>query len=172
MRLKSVQYAGDPEDEDARFEHALKHQRKYSVDELLFDWDPFHGIMETYAYDDGVMTVKRTQDCTSVLDDNAEWRAAEQNWREKDDKWVRFASIPMIVVEKWLTEYGVNVLLAETDRNGVPNEHMRRVLKLLRDPDWKYLMTTDMDMGDGKAWGNTRLAHVPGNGLIWGGDKL
>jgi hypothetical protein len=167
MRFQSVLYKGDPDDEDARYEWAEKHQRSYSKEELLFDWDPFNKIMETYNYDPdtGVITYKREQDCRTVLDDNAEWRNAEQNWRKKEDKWVRYAQIPMIVVEMWMAE-GINVLRAETDRNGVPNEHLKAVLKKLRDPDWKYLKTVDMDMG-GDAWGGYRLAHVPGNGLIW-----
>jgi hypothetical protein len=170
MRWDSVHYVGDPDDDDARFEHAAKTQRKYSKQELMFDWDPFHNTIEEYTHydgDTGTMTYRRTQWCQQTLDDNAEWRAAEQNWRQKEDKWVRFASIPTGVVELWMVKYGVNVLLAETDRNGVPNEHMRGCLRLLRDPEWEYLKTTDMDMGDGKAWGNYRLTHVPGNGLIW-----
>lgn len=169
MRTRSVLFAGDPEDDDARFEHALKHQRKYSKRELMFDWDPFHGVMETYPHydtDTGVLTVKRVQDCTSVLDDNAEWRNAEQNWRQKDDRWIRYASIPMIVVEMWMQE-GINVFLAETDRNGVPNEHLKGVLRKLRDPDWKHLKTVDMDMGDGNQQGNSRMIHIPGNGFPW-----
>jgi hypothetical protein len=168
MRFKSVQYAGDPGDDEARFLHAAKHQRAYSKWELMFDWDPFLGVLEEYQYDTdtGQMTIKRTQDCSSVLDDNAEWRQSEQTWRKKEDKWLRYASIPMLVVEQWMKE-GINVLLAETDRNGVPNEHLKRVLKKLRDPDWQHLKTVDMDMGDGSTEGMTRMIHVPGNGLIW-----
>jgi len=168
MRIRSVLYKGDPDDMDARFAHAAKHQRRYTKEELLYEWDPFHGIFEETSYDEmtGVATVKRTQDCTTLLSDNAEWRAAEQNWRKKDDKWIRYASIPMLVVEAWLQE-GINVFLAETDRNGVPNEHLKAVLKKLRDPDWQYLKTVDMDMGDGNQQGNTRMIHIPGNGFPW-----
>lgn len=175
MRFESVLYKGDPNDEDARFEWALKHQRQYTKDELLFDWDPFHGIMETYPHydpDTGVLTYKRVQDCTTLLDDNAEWRAAEQTWRKKEDKWLRFASIPMIVVEIWMQE-GINVFQAETDRRGVPNEHMRAVLAKLRDPDWKHLLTVDMDMGDGRSWGGFALGNRYGpNGPPVPGDPL
>lgn len=173
MRFDSVLYKGDPEDEEARFLYALKHQRTYTKDELFYDWDPENKILEEYVYDEETrtITIKRTQDARTVLDDNAEWRAAEQNWRKKEDKWIRFASIPFCVVDAWMQE-GINVFLAETDRNGAPNEHMKRVLKKLRDPEWKYLKTVDMDMGDGESWGNYRLTHIPANGLIWGGDDL
>lgn len=168
MRIQSVLYKGDPEDEDARFEWAAKHQRNYTKDELLFDWDPYLGVLETYRYDtdSGVMTIKRTQDASSLLSDNAEWRAAEQSWRKKEDKWLRYASIPTLVVEAWMQE-GIDVYKAETDRNGVPNEHLKAVLRKLRDPDWKFLKTVDMDMGTGDETGNTRLTHVPGNGFSW-----
>lgn len=173
MRFQSVLYKGDPEDEEARFLWAEKRQRAYTKEELLFDWDPHHGILETYDYDPatGVMTWKRQGDASSLLSDNAEWRASEQNWRKKEDRWVRYASIPMGVVEMWMQE-GIDVYKAETDRNGVPNEHLKAVLKKLRDPDWKWLKTVDMDMGDGGQEGMTRLVHIPGNGLIWGGDAL
>lgn len=175
MRFQSVLYKGDPDDEEARFDWALKHQRSYTKAELLFDWDPEGGVLEEYQYDSatGVMTIKRTQDAKSVLDDNAEWRQSEQTWRKKDDRWIRYASIPMIVAELWMKD-GINVLKAETDRNGVPNEHLKAVLKRLRDPDWKFLKTVDMDMGDGSTEGNTRLTHVPGNGFPWmaGGDDV
>jgi len=172
MRFQSVLYKGDPNDEDARFEWAAKHQRQYSKWELMFDWDPCLGVLEEYDYDytTGVMTIKRTQDHSSVLDDNAEWRNAEQNWRKKDDKWIRYASIPSLVAELWMQE-GINVLHAETDRNGVPNEHLKGVLKKLRDPQWKFLKTVDMDMGDGSTDGNTRLALMPHNGLVWPGSS-
>lgn len=168
MRFQSVHYKGDAEDDDARYEHAAKHQRTYSKWELMFDWDPFQGVLEEYDYDQGsgLMTVKRTQDCTSVIDDNREWQSAEQNWRKKDDKWIRFASIPALVVEQWLKE-GIDVLRAETDRNGVPNDHMKAVLRKLRDPDWKWLKTVDMDMGDGNQAGNTRSVNIPANGFPW-----
>lgn len=169
MRWDSVHYVGDPDDDEARLLHAEKTQRKYSKWELMFDWDPFHGVLEEWKHDPhtGDMIVKRTQDCSTVLDDNAEWRNSEQNWKKKDDKWVRFASIPMLVVEQWIEKLGVNVLLAECDRNGVPNHHMMGVLKLLRDPDWKFLKTVDMDMGDGRSWGNTRMVNIPHNGFQW-----
>lgn len=168
MRFDTVLYKGDPDDEEARFEYVEKRQRNYTKQELFFDWDPEMGVLEEYRYDSdsGVMTIKRTQDCSTVLSDNAEWRQSEQNWRKKDDKWIRYASIPNIVVELWMHE-GINVFKAETDRNGVPNHHLKAVLKKLRDPDWKHLKTVDMDMGDGSTEGNTRLAHIPGNGFPW-----
>ncbi len=172
MRFQSVLYKGDPDDEDARYEWAEKHQRTYTKQELLFDWDPEFKVLETYRYDPdtGEMTIRRDQDASTLLSDNAEWRAAEQTWRKKEDKWIRYASIPLLVVEMWMKE-GIDVYKAETDRNGVPNQHLRAVLKRLRDPDWKFLKTVDMDMGDGSTEGMTRLAHFPGNGLIWPASK-
>lgn len=170
MRFQTVLFKGDPDDPEARFDWVEKRQRQYSKWELMFDWDPMNQVLEEYDYDQttGVMTIKRTQDAKQTLDDNAEWRAGEQNWRKKDDKWLRYASIPMIVCELWMNE-GINVLMAETDRNGVPNDHLKAVLKKLRDPQWAFLKTVDMDMGDGEQQGNTRLAHIPGNGVIFGG---
>lgn len=165
MRFDTVHYVGDPDDDEARWEWVAKRQRKYSKWELMFDWDPFHNTLEEYTHydgDTGTMTYRRTQWAQQTLDDNAEWRQSEQNWRQKEDKWIRFASIPTGVVELWMKE-GINVLLAETDRKGVPNEHMRAVLRKLREPEWQFLKTVDMDMGDGKSWGNYALG-MPSSG--------
>jgi hypothetical protein len=164
MRFDSVLYKGDPDDEEARFDWAAKHQRNYTKRELMFDWDPLWGVLETYSYDSdtGVITIKRESDAKTLLDDNATWRGEEQTWRKKEDKWIRFASIPALIVEKWLLEEGINVLLACTDRRGVPNDHMRGVLKKLRDPEWAYLKTVDRDMGDGRSWGNYALGTPQG----------
>lgn len=164
MRFQSVLFKGDPNDEDARYDWALKHQRTYSKQELFYDWDPEMKILESYSYDEqtGVVTIKRQQDCTTVLSDNAEWRQSEQTWKKKEDRWLRYASIPLIVVEMWMAE-GIDVFKAETDRHGRPNEHLKAVLKKLRDPDWQHLKTVDMDMGDGATSGSFALG-LPSSG--------
>lgn len=170
LRQQSVLYKGDPDDDDARFDWVARHQRKYTAQELMLpDWDPVFNILEEYRYDPETrsMTIKRTQYVQPMLEDNAAHRAANyEGWRKDDAKWVKMASIPNLVVEMWLKE-GIDVYAAEMDRHGVPNDHMKAVLKKLRDPDWKWLKCHDMDFGDGKTTGRTRAVNVPHNGFPW-----
>ena len=93
----------------------------------------------------GDLVIKRTQDVSAILDNNREMaNANDTSWRKKDDRSVMIASIPNIVIEMWLKE-GINVWLAKVDRRtGRPNEHLKKVLQRLDDPEWRYLKTTSM----------------------------
>lgn len=162
----------DEMDLEERIERAAASQKPMTFEELIGpETCPMTGIVEELIWDEEIygLIAKRTQDCTAIIDNNREiqnW-SRDRVWKSKEDKWMMFASIPNIIIEQWLKE-GVDVYRAKCDRNGVPNDHMRAVLKRLRDPDWRWLKTTELDMGTGKQTGNFRLAHVPGNGLIWG----
>lgn len=45
----------------------------------------------------------------------------------------RIASIPLVIVEKWKNEFGVDVF---------NKDHAQAVRRLLNDPDWRYLRTS------------------------------
>lgn len=159
---------------EERFERAVASQQPGyapgSAQWMAPEVERFTGIVESYDYDEqtGAIHWTRTQDISAILDDNHEHRAGNYDgWRKKEDKWVAMASIPNVVIEETMRVEGWSVYDARTDRNGVPNDQMRKLLKKLRS-DWKYFKKHDMDFGDGKGMGNTRLASVPGNGLIWG----
>ena len=47
--------------------------------------------------------------------------------------WWRYFTIPNIVIEKWLNEYGLDVY---------NKDHWKDVFKKVNEPEWKWLKTT------------------------------
>lgn len=78
---------------------------------------------------------ERVQDVQDILDRNAMLRSMPQ----KSDWGRHVASIPCVILEKWMNESGVRYeRLNAKDRNAWLD---RLVDEKLNDPDWKYLRT-------------------------------
>jgi hypothetical protein len=91
-------------------------------------------VQTQYHFDaDGLLTVNRVQDCEDIIENNKLLQTVEQ----KSDWGRQIASIPCIVLERWIREDGVNYLALPGDEFG------RLVKRKLRDPDWAWLRTTD-----------------------------
>ena len=80
----------------------------------------------------GDLTVQRSQDCQPILDRNAELRSQAQ----KSDWGRHVASIPCVILERWLNE--------ELDKGNTTirifGPEMDAIVKRkLADPDWKWL---------------------------------
>lgn len=78
------------------------------------------------------ITAERLQDCEPILDHNAQLRSMPQT----SDMMRHVASIPAVILEKWLME--------EWQRGNVTlklfgPEMDALVERKLRDPDWKWL---------------------------------
>jgi hypothetical protein len=102
----------------------------------IVDYDPWSGITTTFSYDalTDDTTIYREQDVTAILELNK----AQQNDEDYTKKgikrdWWHYASIPNIIIEKWLREFGVNVY---------NKDHEPKVFKLLNQPEYRYLKTT------------------------------
>jgi IS1 family transposase len=95
----------------------------------ILDLDPITDTWETYEYDenDDQVIVKRFQDVEPVL--NLNKRMQSMPWSRAETMW-HAASIPNIVVEKWLREHGVNVLR---------RDHWPAVRRLLNSNEYRYL---------------------------------
>lgn len=77
--------------------------------------------------------IERVQDVEPYLDRNK----ALQNMGKNDNELGRhIASIPNVILERWINEDGVNYLALPK------REFDRLVRRKLRDPDWKWLRTT------------------------------
>ncbi len=75
------------------------------------------------------LTVEHLQDVAPILDHNAALRAEPQ----KSDWGRHIASIPNVILVRWMTEDGVNVL-------GMTGEEWGKYIKRkLDDPDWRHL---------------------------------
>ncbi len=83
----------------------------------------------------GTFTIETYQDVGPYLERNRRERNAwnGQGRQLVGDSMRKIADIPNVVAEKWMREYGVNVL----DKN-----HLPAVKRLLRDPEWAYLRTS------------------------------
>ena len=101
------------------------------MSERLLDRNPHSGLEAWFSHDaaSGVSTIRYHQDAGPVIEANKR-RQNESDGYSASRELRRAASIPPIIVLKWLTELGVNVF----DR-----DHWPAVRRLLNDPDWRWL---------------------------------
>jgi len=98
----------------------------------MAEWD---GVSRKVIQDHGAKTTTfvTTQDVEPILEHNKVLQTIPQ----KSDWGRHIASIPMVIVEKWLREDGVYFPSLPQPERG---KYLRR--KLL-DPDYRFLLTTD-----------------------------
>jgi hypothetical protein len=108
------------------------------LDKRLLNRDPLTGIEEWFHYDPMADSVhiETVQDVEPILDGNKELAKNDDSWKHgvKND-FALYASIPLVVQMKWLTEYGMNDWPL---RPG--NEKL--LFRLLNSPEWRYLKAT------------------------------
>jgi hypothetical protein len=105
------------------------------MDKRLFDYDPFSGIRTDFHYDDLTDTsyLETWQDVEPILELNKYLQNHEVNgWLSKAREMRFVASIPNVIIEKWMNEKGINVF---------DKDHWPAVKRLLNDPEWRYLRT-------------------------------
>ncbi len=77
------------------------------------------------------LVFERLQDCEPIIESN---KAVAADPVKRD--WGRhIATIPNVILEKWIVEDGVNYLALPKD------EFDRLIRRKLRDPDWAHLRT-------------------------------
>jgi len=85
-----------------------------------------------YDAAEGVVVIERVQDCEPILERNK----ALQNEQRADSDWGRhIASVPNVILERWIKEDGVNLLALPAQEFGA------LIRRKLRDPDWAFLRT-------------------------------
>lgn len=91
---------------------------------------------ETFTHRDGAtgdITFERLQDVEPIIEHNKRLQGESQH-----SDWGRhIASIPNVILEKWINEDGVNYLALPGDEFGL------MIKRKLRDPDYAWLRTTD-----------------------------
>jgi hypothetical protein len=94
--------------------------------------------VKTQLIDDGDrMVAKRTQDIEAILDHNKRLQNQSQKFGGYGDaRWHHVATIPNVIIEKWMIEDGVNLLAMRSE------EFEKFIEKKLRDPDNAWLRTT------------------------------
>lgn len=99
----------------------------------LLSYDPFTGIREYVDYDEATdgLILRTEQDCEGILDLNKDSQNdSSEGWRGEDNSMWRVASIPLVLIQKWLQEDGIDVF---------NQDHMPAVLRKLNDPEYRYL---------------------------------
>ena len=96
--------------------------RLLSVDPETKSWEEFE-----YDEDSDKIRIWRRQDVTNVIDINKKLQNEDHD--RKETMW-HAASIPDIIVHKWLNEDGVNILR---------KENWPWLRRKLNDPDWQWL---------------------------------
>lgn len=82
--------------------------------------------------DNGLLIVDRVQDVEPILEGN---KARQIEGPDRKSELRHIATIPNVIIEKWLLEDGVPFM-----RMNGP-EFAKFVRRKLDDPDWKYLRT-------------------------------
>lgn len=100
--------------------------------------DSDNGVSSTFHYDsDGDRTTVQTvQDVEPILENNKRLQTLNDGYNA-DRTMKRIASIPLVVVQQWMQEDGVNWLALPKAEKAV---YLRRKLN---DPQWRYLRTSE-----------------------------
>ena len=96
--------------------------------------DPALGMLDSFHYDEDTQrfAIETTQDVQPFLDFNKEMANSGDGYTpSRDMRWI--AKIPLIVVEKWRAEHGIDIF---------NKDHHAKIRALLNDPDWLYLRTS------------------------------
>ena len=108
------------------------------LDKRLFDHDPLTGVTQWFHYDPmtGDVHLETVQDVSPILDGNKDRANSDEYTKHgfKKDMW-HYASIPIVVQERWLNEYG-------SQNWPLKPGNEKLLFKLLNSPDWRYLKTT------------------------------
>lgn len=102
-------------------------------------------IKSTYDYDAETGLFRRvdTQDVESIVDQNKAERLSGDN-DQKGKNGRKFASVPMVVLERWKQDYGVDYMLF-----GICPDTTVRFIKLLNDPENRAFRTSEAKLGNG-----------------------
>ena len=78
------------------------------------------------------MTIETVQDVNPYLESNKQ--QAQFGSFDKKAPMRKMASIPLVIIEKWLREEGLDVF---------NDDHQKRLMRKLHDPDYAYLRTLE-----------------------------
>lgn len=94
-----------------------------------------NGVERWLHHDGETVAIETRQSLDAMFDITRRLRNEFQGYKDKgDNHFHRYAVIPPMVIDKWRNDHGIDVF---------DPEHADRVKKLLNDPDWRYLRTTE-----------------------------
>ena len=97
--------------------------------------NPVTGNREDYYWDDaeGKLIQRTRANVTKILEANKRQNNASIDQRFGNQMMHEVANIPLTVVTEWRKKYGIDVFKPE---------HKKKMLRLLDDPEYRYLKTT------------------------------
>ena len=106
----------------------------FTMDKRLLSIDPLTGVQTWHYYDPvtDVTTFESCQDIEPIINMNKSLHNTDYQKKGIKEDWMHAAQIPVIVQERWLRKFGVNIY---------EKEHWPWVKRLLNDPEFKYLKT-------------------------------
>lgn len=87
--------------------------------------DAFHSVADDFA-------IETVADVQPIIDNNKRL-AADGDGYSPSREMRRIASVPLVIVEKWRNELGVDLF---------NKDHLPAVRRLLNDPDYRFLRTS------------------------------
>lgn len=104
----------------------------------LLDYDPITGEASYFHWggSDGTFTIEYEQDVSETLERNKRFAIESDPKKAMKQDWIKYASIPAVIVMKWKNELGVDVM---------NKDHKPKVFQLLNSPEWRFLKTTPIN---------------------------
>ena len=102
----------------------------------LLDYDPFTGISTTVEYIEATdeTVVGYEQDVEPILEANAVALGdLDAHKRAAKNEWAHYARVPLLLIEKWKQELGVDFF---------NRDHSKKVMKLINDRDYSKVKVT------------------------------
>ena len=104
---------------------------------MILDVNPFTGETVTFDYNaaDDSITIGHHQDCAPIIDDNKRQIIEADHSQQIKNDWIKYATVPYVVIEKWKRELGVNFFSPD------PAE-FKKVMMLINSRDWRKVKTS------------------------------
>ncbi len=102
----------------------------------LLDYDPLTRITTTFDYiaAEDKTVLKYSQDCEPILEANVlALGDLDAHKRAAKNEWAHYARVPLIVIEKWKREKGVDFYNPD---------HAKAVMKLINDSEYSKVKVT------------------------------
>ena len=104
------------------------------MDRDFLDYDPITGIKTYHHYDHDtkITRIESVQDVEPILEMNKELAKTEHQAKGIKNSWWHAASVPNLIIEKWLKEDGIDFF---------NQDHWPAIKRKLNSPEWRYLRT-------------------------------
>ena len=100
----------------------------------LLDYDPLTGSTQWFHWNnDGTFAIEYQQDVSRIIELNKRTAIESDAKKQMSNDWVKYASIPAILVQKWKNELGVDV---------TKRENRKKMFQLINSPEYRDIKTT------------------------------